>query len=66
MRQVESRDAAVPVRGLRDAREIEGLAGAKLHPGPQHQRDLLALARQARLDVLLGQQLLALREAPAR
>ncbi len=38
------------MRGARDARQIERLAGAELHAGPQHQRDLLAVPRQACLD----------------
>src|SRR5258708_21114182 len=53
MRQVEAGNAAVPVRGADDARQVERLAGAKLHSRPQHQRDLLAVLREAGLDGLL-------------
>jgi hypothetical protein len=47
------------VGGARDARQIERLTGAELHAGPQHQRDLLAVTRQARLDGLLRDGVLA-------
>ena len=42
------RCAPARVRGARDAREVEGLAGAVLHAGPQHQRQRVALGGDAR------------------
>ena len=51
VREVEAGDAAVRVRGARDARQVKHLPGAILHPGPQHQRDLSAVRGEARLDV---------------
>src|SRR5207237_10761841 len=53
MREVEAGNAAVAVRGADDAREVERLAGAKLHSRPQHQGDLLAVLPEAGLDGLL-------------
>ena len=48
MRHVEPGKRAGVVRGARDARAVECLAGAVLHAGPQHQRELAAeLARSS-------------------
>ena len=59
MREVESHHAAVAVRRARDTPEVERLTGAKLHSRPQHQGDLLSVAREALVDRLLGQRVLA-------
>src|SRR5262249_56578564 len=54
MRQLEPGDAAGGVCRARDARDVERLTGAKLHPGPQHQRDLRAVAGQGGFYGLVG------------
>ncbi len=58
VRQVDAGDAPVAVRGAHDARHVKCLAGAKLHPGPQHQRNLLTARRQSGLDGCLRHQVL--------
>jgi hypothetical protein len=58
VRQVDAGDAAVAMRGAHDARHVKCLPGAKLHPGPQHQRNLLGARRQRGLDGLLRHQVL--------
>ena len=47
------------MRGPRDAGAIERLAGAVLHAGPQHQRELAADLADLRLDVFDAQAFLA-------
>ncbi len=59
MRQVEAGDGADVVRGARDARAVEGLAGAVLHARPQHQRELAAELVDLRFDVLDAQRFFA-------
>ena len=55
MRHVEPGDGADPMRGTGDARAVEGLAGAVLHAGPQHERELIAATLDRRFDVLDAQ-----------
>ena len=47
------------MRGARDACAVESLAGAVLHAGPQHQRELGAQLLDLRLDVLDAQRFFA-------
>jgi hypothetical protein len=51
MGEIETGERAGRVRGARDVRQIEGLAGAVLHAGPEHQRDAARFVRQRGLDV---------------
>ena len=55
MRHVEARNGALGMRGLRDARAIERLAGAVLHAGPEHERELAAQFLDLCLDVVDAQ-----------
>jgi hypothetical protein len=50
VRQVEAGEAAVRVRGARNARNVEGLPGAELHARPPDERDLPAVLDEALLD----------------
>ena len=51
---------------LRDARAVEGLAGAVLHAGPQHERELVAATRRSSLRCPRCAVFLRRRAAPAR
>ena len=55
MRHVETDNGALGLRGRGDARAIERLAGAVLHAGPEHERELAAQFLDLRLDVVDAQ-----------
>ncbi len=59
MRQVETDDRTGSLSRACDAGAVEGLAGAVLHAGPQHQGQLRAELVDLRLDVLDAQGLFA-------
>src|SRR5215472_1434581 len=48
--EIEAHETAGTVRGARDARQIECLAGTELHAGPEHQRELRPMRTHRGLD----------------
>src|SRR5687768_11471748 len=58
VREIEAHDAPRRVRSARDPREVEGLPGAKLYAGPQHQRDVLPVTLEELLDLRFADEIL--------